>query len=539
MADRRLRRAQLEALRALFVGCCRAERRAIDAPRGQLGARSARRDGRARRCSSAGTHVESELWPAGRRASGGSTLADVDAGGLPRWCSAARCGRAGRCSRGRGCRSGSRWLPAGDPLRRSSSHGCARGSGRSTGRRGDSPSRASARRSDPAARAATAASSRSPTRTWRVSRRPCRRALMRWTRCFARAGCSGARRSAARSGGCGGERLTPGELVAALTDPRALPRGAPSLPGGLRAADQRRLRHDASQAQLAGAAVGVPWTSATPRSRGCGAGPPLAHARVHPLRDRARARGAAPPAAPGERRGSHDRAPVADQRALLLRRHLHAGRRGALAVRPAGRRRRSRWSATTCANVGFEKARRRQAKRRPRDDPRPRARDAEAARARRTPLAGRRAALADAAPRRSRRASRGGRSVLGLGAVGATAAVRAADRGGLRADDAGHAAPPPHGRAHLLPAARQAVEVRPRPRDPDRRRARPRDRRDHPPRQGLLRHQRGPGLRRLGQQREARRPARALPATGRRAPQPDRLRQDPQPPGAPLTRRRG
>jgi hypothetical protein len=70
----------------------------------------------------------------------------------------------------------------------------------------------------------------------------------------------------------------------------------------------------------------------------------------------------------------------------------------------------------------------------------------------------------------------------------------AADRGGVRADHAGHPAPPARRRPHLLPAAHQAVEVRPCPGVPHRRRPRPADEPDHPPRQGVLRHRRGAGL---------------------------------------------
>ena len=60
-------------------------------------------------------------------------------------------------------------------------------------------------------------------------------------------------------------------------------------------------------------------------------GAPGARARVHPARDRARPRGPAPSSAPRRPR-QPDRPPVADQRALLLRRRLHVGDRGRLAV---------------------------------------------------------------------------------------------------------------------------------------------------------------------------------------------------------------
>ena len=147
-----------------------------------------------------------------------------------------------------------------------------------------------------------------------------------------------------------------------LADPGALPRGPPALPRGLRGAHQRRLRHHAPQTQLARAPVGLPGRAA-PRDHQHGAGPARAHARVRRARDHPRARGPAPPPAAARRRGPHDGASVAGQRPLLLRRHLQLDRRGRAHRSPPWHRRRSRWNATTCVGVGFEKARRRQTKR--------------------------------------------------------------------------------------------------------------------------------------------------------------------------------
>jgi hypothetical protein len=102
-----------------------------------------------------------------------------------------------------------------------------------------------------------------------------------------------------------------------FVDPAAVPGRTPALPGDLRAAHLRCLRHDPAQAQLAGAPVGRSWTSASRRSTD----QPTSAGRTRrrsSARHRARPGGAAPPPDVGARRGPADRAPVADRCALLL-----------------------------------------------------------------------------------------------------------------------------------------------------------------------------------------------------------------------------
>jgi hypothetical protein len=89
---------------------------------------------------------------------------------------------------------------------------------------------------------------------------------------------------------------------------------------------------------------------------------------------------------------------------------------------------------------------------------RPRARGPEYPGAGVAVLAGRRASARRCSGRSGGVGGRD-RRILGLGAARVVAAVRVADRGGLRAHDAGRPQAPPARRQHLLPAACQAVEV--------------------------------------------------------------------------------
>ena len=204
----------------------------------------------------------------GRRGRAGAGAA-VDAGVRRRWCSsrAVRPGwelllaRAAVAVAGAGCpprtrsRASSRWLRE-------------RVGEVEWAERGDPPPRPPARRADHARTAATRAlrrdhrrrPARGPGRVCRGHGRA-RRGAVRAGRAWPHAA---ARRAAAAAHAA---RLTPAELVAGSQIPERFREVHRLYLEAYAAAHQRRLRHDAAQAQLAGAAVGVPGRPSTPRSQ--------------------------------------------------------------------------------------------------------------------------------------------------------------------------------------------------------------------------------------------------------------------------------
>ena len=387
-------------------------------------------------------------------------------GGPPRSGSRARSALAGSCSPAPGCRSGLQLA-----ARRGPAQSCSRvAGGRIAGVEWPAPRCTAAGTCWACGSAARGygRSTRSPMPISPRCRGGSRAAWTRWTRCSATRAprAQPAARAAAadaRAAGCRRRSWSPDR-----GSPIAFARRA-SLPGGVRAAHQRRLRHHAPEAQLARAPVGVPRRP-LPEISGSARGPPNAPAGVYPLRARARAREVQrrPPDLPdGEDR-------VTAHHWVVQVRCFFAD------ICSWADRGRSPFAALAPPAAPLERHDLRQRRLRegaPATGQTPAAGDLDLEReipgsARWPPTLG--TAPAQPTPPGTRGAHGPRKSTRsGTGRCSSCCCSR-----GLRIEEACELTTldvlrrRPARRARLLPAARQAVEVRPRPRDPDRRRPR-------------------------------------------------------------------